>query len=128
MSEEDKIIQDTDGYALRDVETAADYGVYCERVRDFLEREGLDTLSTTPNVNGYEESYFTWWPCDCCRRPLGSDQYTCSGYNPATREVQEGYEVCVDCVYYIEYGQLDDSTMWCIRKDEERQQREAPID
>ena len=84
------------------------YADYQAAVAEFMESEGLQNLSI---VEGFEEPYFSWSPCDCCGSPLGGDRYDCNGYNSDTKEVQEGYSVCVDCVYYAEYGQLDDMTM-----------------
>lgn len=92
-----------------------EYEAYESAVADFFESEGLQNLSiiTTDSDEDCEtsESYFSWQPCECCCRSLAGDRYDCNGYNPDTEEVQGPYSVCVDCVYYAEYGQLDDMTM-----------------
>ena len=88
--------------------THAEYKNYQANVARFFEREGLQNLS---EIDSGKESYFSWSMCDCCGSPLGGDRYDCSGYNPTTKEVQEVYRVCVDCIYYNVYGQLDDMTM-----------------
>jgi hypothetical protein len=36
---------------------------------------------------------------------------TCIGHNPTTHEVQGEYEVCDDCLCYVEYGRLEDQTV-----------------
>ena len=57
------------------------------------------------------EPYFSWRRCDCCGSTLGGNREDCIGYNPTTGKVQGDYSVCVDCIYYNEYGTLDDMTM-----------------
>jgi len=60
----------------------------------------------------YEEAsknHFSWRPCECCHRPLGGDRYPASGYS--RQGVVYMFEICVDCLYYNEYGRLDDITM-----------------
>lgn len=112
--------------------TKKEYEAYQGRVAEFFEREGLDNLSNYPTqcddcsveldsdgcpecgkdtgeVNN--EPHFSHYPCECCRRHLGGDRHTCYGYNPTTKEVCGPYSVCQDCVYYAEYGRLDDQTM-----------------
>lgn len=86
--------------------TKAEYAQFESTFTAFMEAEGRDNLSSAND----EEPYFSWHPCDCCRRPLGGMRYEANGYNPTTKEVQE-YKVCEDCLYYSEYGQLDDQTM-----------------
>ena len=81
------------------------YDAFTRAVEQFFEREQINCLSASG-----EESYFSHRPCECCSRPLAGDRYEASGYNPHTNEVQT-YEVCSDCLYFAEYGQLDDSTM-----------------
>lgn len=88
--------------------TKKEYAEYEESVRAFFEKEGLNCLSAIDNE---PEPYFSWQPCDCCGSPLGGDREECHGYNPTTKEIQGPYQVCTDCIYYNEYGQLDDMTM-----------------
>ena len=57
-----------------------------------------------------EEPSFSMQSCDCCGTHLGGDRYKATGYNPQLKEVFV-YEICGDCLYYSEYGQLDDMTM-----------------
>ena len=97
---------------LKHIENQTNYLEYKQRVEDFFKREGLNNLSIQEANGSIDvEAYFSHSPCDCCSRPLGGDRYTCNGYNPTTKEVQSDYSICIDCVYYNEYGQLDDITM-----------------
>jgi len=56
-----------------------------------------------------EEPYFSWRPCECCHRPLGGDRYPAHGRD--TNDEIVHFTVCADCMYYIAYGRLDDTTM-----------------
>lgn len=86
--------------------TRADYAEYQRAVADFFEREGIANLSSTSS-----ESYFSWRPCQCCGTGLGGDREDANGYNPITKQVQSYEFICTDCIYFAEYGQLDDTTM-----------------
>lgn len=86
--------------------TKREYAEYQQAVADFFEREGIANLSSTSS-----EPFFSWSPCECCGRPEGGDREEASGYNPKTQEVQNYDCICTDCIYYAEYGQLDDTTM-----------------
>ncbi len=88
--------------------TRVEYAAYQAAVNEFFEREGIVNLST---IDSEAEGYFTWSRCECCGGIAGN-RYDCNGYNPTTKEVCGPYSVCTDCVYYAEYGQLDDTTMW----------------
>lgn len=93
--------------------TKQEYADYQAAVADFMEREGLANLSSKTG-----ETFFSWRPCQCCGTTLGGDREECNGYNPTTQEVQEYDCVCTDCIYYSEYGQLDDMTMLEIERSE----------
>lgn len=58
----------------------------------------------------FDEPFFSNRPCDCCKTYLAGNRCHATGYNPEEKQIQE-YDVCEDCVYYAEYGQLDDQTM-----------------
>lgn len=62
--------------------------------------------------------FFSWSSCDCCHTPLGGDRVHATGYNPTTEEIME-FSVCIDCIYYSEYGCLDDMTMDSLDEEEE---------
>ena len=95
--------------------TKPEYEAYQKAVAAFFEREGLANLSSITDTEGNCESFFSWRPCECCGDPLGGDRERCNGYAPVTKEIKE-FTVCMDCVYYAEYGQLDDTTMLAIER------------
>lgn len=86
--------------------TRTEYAEYQQAIGDFFEREGIANLSSTSS-----ESYFSWRRCECCGTPEGGDREEANGYNPATHKVQTYEFICTDCIYWTEYGQLDDKTM-----------------
>lgn len=94
--------------------TSKEYADYQQSVASFFQREGVANLSTISDDNGTCEPFFSSRQCDCCGSYLGGNRYDANGYNPTTKEVYE-YQICEDCAYYVEYGQLDDMTMMKIR-------------
>ena len=104
----------------RDIETMQDYKEYCQSVDEFFKSEGIDCLSFDTEEYGEDgdiEPHFSWSPCDCCGGTLGGNREIMAGYNPTTKEIQRGYSVCEDCVYFVEYGTLDDMTMMRISEE-----------
>lgn len=110
--------------------TRKEYNAYCERVAEFMAREGLESLTPKccdcPECGGEggrnaehttNEPYFSWRACECCGSHLGGNREECVGYNRAIDDVLE-FEVCSDCVHYAEYGQLDDTTMAEVEADD----------
>lgn len=91
--------------------TKEEYEEYTKIVNTFFKTEGVTNLSIIPD----KDPYFSWTPCDCCQSPLGGDRYDANGYNLETKEILE-FTVCTDCIYFAEYGQLDDMTMLDIEK------------
>lgn len=59
------------------------------------------------------EPSFSSRPCEFCNRPLGGDREPAHAYirREDGREELLHFSICVDCVYYLEYGRLDDATM-----------------
>lgn len=109
---------------LKDIETREDYEEYVERVRQFMEKEGL--LNLSPNYEDGEEyePYSSWRECECCHRQLGGDRYKCNGAVLAPKdhplahvEISPDYSICTDCLYFATYGKLDDDTMHKIGKE-----------
>jgi hypothetical protein len=90
--------------------TKQEYADYEAAVAEFFSH-GLTNLSTKSDENGNTEPYFSWRPCQCCGTHLGGNRYDCNGYNSKTKEVEDYEFICEDCVYYAEYGRLDDQTM-----------------
>ena len=68
------------------------------------------------------EPYFSWRTCDCCGRNLGGDRVDVIGWikgardNGFTDDYKWSGAICVDCLYFLEYGQLDDMTMMDVYK------------
>lgn len=87
-----------------------EYADYEAAVAHFFESEGINCLTLSFNDDEPCEPYFSWQSCDCCGTTLGGDRYEASAYHTATKQILE-YEICPDCLYYAEYGQLDDQTM-----------------
>ena len=56
-----------------------------------------------------EEPGFSWSSCDCCGSSLGGDRHPAHGVDKDGGIVH--FQVCQDCVYYLNYGQLDDMSM-----------------
>jgi hypothetical protein len=63
-------------------------------------------------------SEFSSSNCDLCNSPLGGPRHSVALVDVGTDTEPIYYSVCVDCMYYIEYGQLDDSTMLEIEDNE----------
>lgn len=95
--------------------TKQEYADYEATVAEFFSH-GLNNLSTKESCH---EPFFSWSPCQCCGTHLGGDRYECDGYNGQTKEVEEYNCICQDCVYYAEYGCLDDQTMLDIEASED---------
>ena len=107
---------------LKDIETAEDYQEYRDRFE--LGTRGMDTLSSgpCPGCDDCElpeeptdeeyalagESWFSWYPCSICQRQLGGDRVAIHWIDGG--EIQHS-SCCLDCQYFMEYGQLDDMTM-----------------
>lgn len=94
--------------------TRSEYRQYQSSVDSFLSAEGIESSFTCDSHDDESRDdhvdEFSWHPCDCCRSPLGGERHRVTAYHPATKEILT-YQVCPDCVYYVEYGQLDDMTM-----------------
>jgi hypothetical protein len=108
---------------MADVRTKADYSAYEQRVKDFIEREQIQHLSTSCQeweflgVTGEEvegEPWFSWSPCRCCQSSLGGMREYLYARDAENKLVQ--FTICEDCVYYVNYGRLDDTTMLDIER------------
>lgn len=76
-------------------------------VDKFLKKEGLYTL--TP-IEREPEGYFSHAGCEICNDGLGNNVYQCNGYNETTKEIQEGYQVCHECLHYMANGMAYDDS------------------
>lgn len=98
--------------------TKKEYEEYKLKVEEFFSH-GLNNLSVKTTEGEAIEPYFSWSPCRCCGTSIGGDRYDCDGYNGTTKEIEEHDCICDDCVYFAEYGELDNKTMMDIEKSEE---------
>lgn len=59
------------------------------------------------------EPSFSWCACECCGSSLGGDRHPAHGViSDATKTGQIlHFLVCSDCLYYLNYGALDDTQM-----------------
>lgn len=95
--------------------TKLDYDRYVGAVKRYFDETGLCNLSPIVDDDGnWADNYFSWKGCDVCGRTLGGDRYECNGWSSKHDEVIDEIGVCIDCIYFAEYGRLDDSTMMII--------------
>ena len=121
---------------MPDIKNIQDYTEYEKSVADFIEQEEIEYLSTgsaecadcggVGHIGGdfddeacsacegegviREDPWFSWRPCECCGSYLGGNrEHLNAMHKPTGKAVQ--YVICIDCVYYLEYGKLDDTTM-----------------
>lgn len=105
--------------------TRAEYDTYTARVAEFFAREKIEFPSTgTAETPGGEDhgAWFSWRACECCLRKFGGmREYL---YGQITLEsgekILQTWEVCEDCIYFIEYGKLSDSVMLEVEKSENK--------
>ncbi len=98
--------------------TKQEYTEYEEHVRDYL--KGVEHVSTGPcpgceqcgipeDAEEYsEEPWFSWSPCEICGTGPGGNREFWHGIIDG--KIVHG-SCCEDCVYYLNYGRLDDTTM-----------------
>jgi hypothetical protein len=60
-------------------------------------------------VEAHDEPHFSWSACEGCGSTLGGDRHRAHGR--AENNAIVHFEVCVDCLYYLNYGKLDDTSM-----------------
>jgi hypothetical protein len=104
---------------MPDIQTAKQYAEYQRNVAAFIAREGLSHLSTGCMPYGEPETeqednqdgepWFSWHACKCCGCALGGMREYLFGQDVNNAVVQ--FTICEDCVYYVNYGRLDDATM-----------------
>jgi len=72
-------------------------------------------LGNDPTMHALEaagEPSFSWRECECCGSTLGGDRHPAHGVITDSTDNQTlHFNVCTDCLYYLNYGQLDDMTM-----------------
>ena len=84
----------------------------CPSCSDCADEYGMDASDFAKAVESgavCEEPHFSWNSCDCCGGTLGGNREVAHGID------EDGnlhhFHICEDCVYYLEYGHLDDMTM-----------------
>ena len=98
-----------------------DYEEYKRRVHQFLEHNLITTLNPVfdEETGEWHGSEFSWTPCECCGRALGGERVEADAYSQIRDEIVGPFEVCYDCIHFLEYEQLDDLTMLDVEKNEE---------
>lgn len=121
---------------MAEVRTKKDYEEYEKAVTAFFEREEIDNFSSGTREDALRcmanpeeempeiEPYFSWRPCECCGTNFGGNREDVIAWPkdidfkaPGHEERLLEFSVCEDCVYYNEYGKLDDMTMMEIEDD-----------
>jgi len=100
--------------------TKQDYADYERAVASFHEANKIKPGCCSPhydNDGDARDAFFSWRPCECCGSHLGGDRETYS-FAPEQGEPFDA-DICVDCVYYLAYGVLDDMTMLDIERSEQ---------
>jgi hypothetical protein len=123
---------------MADIDTVADYREYQKAIEASL--QGLIAVSTGDcpdcqecadaygmDLAEYNASYeacnlsgdpsFSWSSCAVCGSSLGGNREPVHAVNEKN-EVVHLDGACEDCVYYLEYGRLDDTTMMRLGLDE----------
>jgi hypothetical protein len=92
---------------MANVKTQSEYLAYQKRVAEFQRTYALSHLSTG------DQNHFSWQACECCGDADGGDRYNLYAHQQGNSE-SVTFSICSDCVYYINYGRLDDATMLAI--------------
>jgi hypothetical protein len=60
-----------------------------------------------------EQPGFSWSSCEACGSNLGGDRHPAHGFirRDEGRDLLVHISVCSDCLYFLNYGQLDDASM-----------------
>lgn len=110
------------------IETAEDYTEYesavasgsdnmehfssgpCSGCRECCDLVDPDDYDSDEDWNeAVSEPHFSWSPCELCNRSLGGDRESAHAVSKEHGIIH--FDICTDCVYFIEYGRLDDMTM-----------------
>lgn len=67
---------------------------------------GLPSEPSTLECDLANEPSFSSMPCEICGSTLGGNRYPIHAVNPDSDTVVH-LNGCVDCMYYIEYGQIE---------------------
>jgi len=92
---------------MPDIKNKTDYEAYQKTVAEFIEQEHLSFISAGVENN---DPWFSGRPCECCQSALGGMREHMHAIEEES-QIQVEYTICEDCVYYLNYGRLDDTTM-----------------
>lgn len=86
------------------IQTTEDYNKFRRNFALFVSAFRLSHISTG------SENTFSWDSCDCCQDDGGGARYELHAHQDGNSEIVT-FSVCPDCLYYANYGRLDDVTM-----------------
>ena len=75
---------------------------------------GLGEEPSEEEIELAGEPHFSWSSCECCGSTLGGDREPAHGRDKDGAIVH--FAICQDCLYFLNYGQLDDASMLKIEK------------
>ena len=61
----------------------AEYEEFQKRFQKFMESEGIQNLSLAFSEGEEAEPFFSWEPCECCRRPIGGTRQIAGTFLPS---------------------------------------------
>lgn len=102
-------------FAREQIENLSSGYLSCPECNEKLDMDGQNGPECAEHGTALNEPFFTWRACECCGGEAGNREHA-TGYNREADTIQE-YDVCEDCIYYAEYGQLDDTSMMDIEDD-----------
>jgi len=70
---------------------------------------GLGESPSDHAIELADEPSFSWHACDACGSTLGGDRHPAHGRTDGGKLLH--LSVCSDCLYFLNYGKLDDKTM-----------------
>lgn len=88
--------------------TKAKYKAYEESVASFLKQNNIRAGCYGP-TNDQDEGSFSHHQCGCCGSLLGGNRTNYTFVQNNGENFTDN--ICDDCIYYLEYGTLDDQTM-----------------
>lgn len=99
---------------------AQQYTQYQQTVADFLRKNHVKPGCHSPKSIEPNAPFFSWRPCECCSRDLAGERETYTFVMDFTSGETFEADICSDCVYYLTYDRLDDTTMMEIEDSKEQ--------
>lgn len=87
-----------------------EYAHYEQAVAQFLHGYNIKPGCYGP-AEPEADPFFSWRPCGCCGSGLGGNRETYRFAINGSHDATISAAICVDCIYYLTYGRLDDTTM-----------------